>query len=73
MAWRAFSIFVGVCAGSAVVQGVFAADPNVLGVFLGVLGSLFIGVGLGSYVDDLPRSRTGLTVRQRRKDAPRRR
>ena len=73
MAWRAFSIFVGVCAVSAVMQGVFAADPNFVGGVLGVLGSLFIGVAVGSYVRDLPRSRARLTGPQRRVDAIRRR
>lgn len=62
MAWRIFSIFVGVCSYCAVEAGV--ARPGVPGIafVLGTLGALFIAIAIGSYVGSLPRQRREATA-----------
>lgn len=56
MAWRIFSVVVGICSGGAVAAGAFQGRVGLVGFVVGAVGSVTIGVVVASYIGSLHRA-----------------
>lgn len=74
MAWKAFSAFAGFSVWWAIGMGVtnaLTAKSNPIGAIVGLFGALIAGVAVGSYINDLPRSRRRISEAASAPAAPR--